>query len=488
MDVAQHRAVAPRGAAAGPPAGPPMRPREAALRRSSGARLRAGNAVRLLRNGREAYGEWLTEIATARRWVHLENYIFRDDHVGRLFADVLCERAEAGVRVRVLVDWYGSYDVPGSFWEGMRARGVDVRLVNRFSPARPLGVFRRDHRKTLGVDGRYASAGGICIADEWLERSPDTGLPYRDTSLGLRGPAVADVERAFAGVWDLNGAPLPPEERPDAAEIPPAGDTPVRVVVQEPGRLRVLRLLQLLAAGVEERIWLADAYFLSVPSLNQSLISAAQDGIDVRVLTPGTLDVPVVGPLARTGYTALLEAGVRIWEYRGLMMHAKTSVVDGWSGRVGSTNMNVTGLLTNWELDLVVEDAGFGAAMEAMFLEDLADARPVLLRPGGRLSPPPPPREGLRPPGSRRGRSRDTGARAVAAAASSGTAALSGEALDRNERRVVGTIGAGLALVAAAGARHPRLLAWPLAVVSGLLGSAGVRRALRSAPADPGRG
>ncbi|HEU0076994.1 MAG TPA: phospholipase D-like domain-containing protein, partial [Longimicrobiaceae bacterium] len=279
---------------------PPRDPRglEAALRRASGARLHHGNSVGLLRNGREAYEEWLTEIATARRWVHLENYIFHEDHVGRAFAEALCERAAAGVDVRVLVDWYGSYGVPGSFWDRMRSAGVEVRVVNPPSPARPLAVFRRDHRKTLCVDGRYASAGGMCIADEWLERAPGTGLPYRDTSLGIRGPAVADVERGFAGVWELNGPPLPARERPAAAAILPAGDTAVRVVVQEPGRLRVLRLLELLAVGVEERLWIADAYFLSVPSLHQALIAAALDGVDVRLLTPGTLDVPLVAPLA----------------------------------------------------------------------------------------------------------------------------------------------------------------------------------------------
>lgn len=472
------------GSTTGLPAREP-RHLDVALRRVSGARLHAGNSVHLLRDGREAYVEWLAEIAAARRWVHLENYIFRDDRVGGLFAEVLCERAAAGVPVRVLVDWYGSYGVPGAFWERLRSAGVEVRLVNPPSLVRPLAAFRRDHRKTLCVDGRYASAGGICIADEWLERSPETGLPYRDTAVALRGPAVADVERAFAGVWDQNGGALPRGERPDASGIAPAGDTPVRVVVQEPGRLRVLRLLEFLAAGVRERFWIADAYFLSVPSLHQALIAAALDGIDVRVLTPGTLDVPVVGPLARTGYAPLLEAGVRIWEYRGLMMHAKTSVADGWSSRVGSTNMNITGLMTNWELDLIVEDAGFGAGMEAMFEEDLADARPVLLRRGGRLTPPP--GQALRAPGSRRGRTRDTGVRAAAAAASTGTAAITGEALGRNERRVAGTISAGLGVVAFAGARHPRVLAWPIAAVAGLLGSAGLRNVLRAAAAAPRR-
>jgi cardiolipin synthase A/B len=460
---------------------------EAALRRTSGAAVRAGNAVRLLRNGRATYEEWLTEIAGARRWVHLENYIFRDDHVGELFAEALCERASAGVAVRVLVDWFGSWGVAGSFWTRLRSAGVDLRLVNPPSLARPLAVIRRDHRKTLCVDGRYASAGGMCIAEDWLERSPKTGLPYRDTAIGIHGPAVADVERAFAGAWDQFGEPLPREERPEVADIPAAGDTAVRVVAQEPGRVRMLRLLGLLAAAAEERLWITDPYFLSVPTLHESLIAAARDGVDVRVLTPGTVDVPGVASLARTGYTSLLEAGVRIWEYGGPMMHAKTSVVDGWSSRVGSTNMNVTGLLTNWELDVIVEDRPFGARMEEMFEDDLAEARPVVLRPGGRLSPPPPRDRPRRHHAGGRERTRKTGVRAVAAAATTGGAVITGEALTRNERRVAATISGGLVAAAVAGARYPRLLAWPLAAAAGLLGTAGLRSLLRAAIAGPPR-
>jgi cardiolipin synthase A/B len=117
----------------------------------------------------------------------------------------------------------------------------------------------------VGVDGLYASLGGICIADGWLERSSETGLIYRDTAANLRGPAVADVERAFAGVWDLHGAPLPDEERPDVAGMEVAGEKAARVVIQEPGRARVLRTLEVLLAAADRRMWIADAYFLSAP-------------------------------------------------------------------------------------------------------------------------------------------------------------------------------------------------------------------------------
>ena len=254
-----------------------------------------------------------------------------------------------------------------------------MRAANPPALGEPLSIVRRDHRKLLAVDGTYASTGGVCIGDEWLRRSPETGLPYRDAAASVRGPAVADLERAFAGVWDQNGEPLPTEERPDAASIPMAGEAAVRVVIQEPGKARILRMLDFLLAEVEQRMWIADAYFLSVPSLTQTLMAAARDGVDVRILLPATNDLPWIGLLSRIGYPQLLENGVRIYEYGGLMMHAKTHVADGRWSRVGSTNLNVSSLLANWEVDLLAEDESFGAEMERMFEEDLANAREISL-------------------------------------------------------------------------------------------------------------
>ncbi len=168
--------------------------------------------------------------------------------------------------------------------------------------AAPLGVVRRDHRKLLAVDGTYASTGGVCISEGWLVTSPETGLPYRDTAVSVRGPAVADLERAFAGTWREVGKTLPNEQRPRAEHISAAGDEAVRVIVQEPRRMRTLRMLQLLTAGVERRLWITDAYFLSMPILTQSLMAAARDGVDVWVLVPATNDLAWIGALSRTGY------------------------------------------------------------------------------------------------------------------------------------------------------------------------------------------
>lgn len=447
------------------------------LMRTSGSPLRAGNRLALLRNGDATYADWLAAIVGARCWVHLENYIFRDDATGRRFAAALAERARAGVSVRVLYDWYGSWGVAPGFWNRMRQAGVEVRVINPPRATEPLGAFRRDHRKLLAVDGTYGSVGGVGIADPWLQRAPDTGLPYRDTCVAVAGPAVADIERAFAAVWDLNGGPLPDAERPAAEAIAPAGEIAARVVIQEPGKMRISRLLQVLAAGVEHRIWIADPYFLADPILREALIAAAQDGVDVRLLLPSTNDLRIVGVMSRASYRSLLEAGARIWEYRGPMMHAKTSVADGWCSRIGSTNLNLTGLMTNWEIDVVVEDEAFGAAMEEMFLADLADAQELVLE--GRAI-----HGGIARQRRMRTLARGSGPQVPGTVASLGSALAQGalsDALARHERNFYLVLG-GTALALAAGlARFPRALAWPLAAILGLAGATELARGYRIA-------
>ena len=448
---------------------------ERALTRTSGSPLRAGNRLVLLRNGDATYADWLDAIRGARRWIHFENYIFRNDEIGRQFAEALSERARAGVTVRVLYDWFGSLDVSRSFWNGMRAAGVDVRVINPPQFLDPLGVLRRDHRKLVAVDGRYGSVGGIGVADPWLQRAPDTGLPYRDTCVAVEGPAVADIERAFAAVWDLNGTMLPDDERPVAEDIVHRGDTPAHVVIQEPGKMRISRLLQVITASADQHIWIADAYFLADRILREALIAAALDGIDVRLLLPSTNDLRIVGAVSRASYRPLLEAGARIWEYRGPMMHAKTTIVDGWCARIGSTNLNFTGLLTNWEIDIVVQDPEFGVLMEDMFLDDLADAEELTL--DGRAI-----RGGNRSKRRMRSLARGSGAQVGSTVASLGGALAQGalsDVLARNERDLNAAMGAGSFVLAAILARFPKALAWPLSTVLALAGATWIARALR---------
>jgi cardiolipin synthase A/B len=455
---------------------------EGILGRVSDAPLREGNRLALLKNGPDTYDDWLAAIAGAKRWVHLDNYIFQNDAIGNRFAEALSAKAAEGVRVRVLHDWFGCMDVPRSFWRGMRDAGVEVKAVNPPASGPPLGAIRRDHRKLLVVDGEYASTGGVCIADGWMVRSKETGLPYRDTAVSVRGPVVADVNRAFTSLWGELVEELPDEERPDPGKIEAAGKTPARLVVQEPRRMRTLRMLEFLTAGVQERLWITDPYFLSMPILTQSLMATARDGVDVRVLTPATNDIAWIGRASRAGYRQFLEAGVRIFEHGGPMIHAKTLVADGWWSKVGSTNLNFSSLVANWEIDLVVEDTDFAQQMERLFEDDISNSREIRLEGSGR-------RQRVRP--DREVDTSDSGARAGVVGGGTGSGATisrvgttlvqKGAAPLRTHEHALAAAASGTLLGASlVGARFPRLVAWPLVTVGAFLGGLGVVRAARS--------
>ena len=166
---------------------------------------------------------------------------------------------------------------------------------------------------------------------------------------------------------------------PARESIPEEGDTPVRVIATEPNTVGLYRLEQLVAAGAREYLWLTDAYFVGTNMYVQALRAAAQDGVDVRLLVPSASDIPVVSALSRANYRALLEAGVRVFEWNGPMIHAKTSVVDGQWARVGSTNLNVASWMGNWELDVTIEDEGFAKQMEDMYCRDLEHSTEIVI-------------------------------------------------------------------------------------------------------------
>lgn len=347
-----------------------------AFSRAAGALLIPGNAVRLLRDAQENYPAWLQAIASARRHVHFESYIVHDDRQGRRFAEALIAKAREGVAVRVLYDWLGAtVNTSRAYWKRLRKAGIEVRAFNPLQVLSPLGWISRDHRKVLTVDGQLAYVTGLCVGDAWVG-DPEAGRePWRDTGIELRGPAVAEVERAFARAWATAGPPLPPDSAPVAA----AGTAPVRVIATEPSTGGVYRLDKLVAALARQRLWLTDAYFIGGSSYVQALIGAARDGVDVRLLVPGASDLPVVRAMSRAGYRALLEGGIRVFEWNGTMLHAKTAVADGYWSRVGSTNLNPVSWLGNWELDVAVEDKPFAQQMEEMFLRDLDHSTEIVL-------------------------------------------------------------------------------------------------------------
>lgn len=343
---------------------------ERALARAGGARFIPGNAPRLLLDGPEAYPAMLDAIQGAESWIHFENYIIRDDATGRRFAEALAARARAGVAVRLLTDWLGSRGLGRRLSAELRAAGVELR---RFNPPRildVLGNLARDHRKLLVTDRGTAVIGGLCIGDEWAGDIPGGRQPWRDTAIQLDGPAAIALDEAFEMTWTLAGGRIPPGRH--GGELPAAGDAQVGVIIGEPRRARIQRVVELLAAGAVDRLWITDAYLVAPRSLFQALLDAAKGGVDVRLLVPGASDLPLIRNLTRIGYRALLQAGVRIFEWDGPMLHAKTIVVDGAWCRVGSSNLNSSSLMGNYELDVLLHDPALGSLLEAQFRRDMA--------------------------------------------------------------------------------------------------------------------
>lgn len=353
---------------------------EQAFSRAAGAPHAERNSVRILKDAGENYPAWIEAMQSARQSIHFENYIISDDEVGRRFADIMIDRAKDGVRVRVIYDWLGCLGKSsGSYWRRLREAGVEVRCFNPPRLYQPFGWLNRDHRKMIAVDGRIGFVTGLCVSSVW-EGDPGRSIePWRDTGIMITGPAVADIEQAFADVWATMGPPLPPDEVPDRSAIHPAGDVTLRVVASAPYTTGLFRLDQLIASVARESLWLTDAYFVGVAPYIQALASAARDGVDVRLLVPGTTDIPFLRAISRAGYQPLLEAGVRIFEWNGQMLHAKTAVADGRWARIGSTNLNISSWLGNYELDVAVEDASFARSMEEMYLEDLSRSTEIVL-------------------------------------------------------------------------------------------------------------
>jgi len=476
---------------------------EQAFSRAAGAPLLEGNKVDLLIDAKTNFDAWLAAIEGAQSLVLIENYIFRDDATGRAFRDALTGRAKDGVRVCVIRDWMGCLRQSGEgFWHALVAAGGEMRTYNPFHVTSPFGWLSRDHRKLLVVDNTVAFVGGICVSGTWLG-DPERGIdPWRDTAVGVRGPALRDLANAFADTWATLGTPLPDDVLALTDRCLPAGQVDLRVVATVPNTAGLYRLDQLIAAMARRSLWITDAYFVGVAPYVQALSAAARDGVDVRLLVPGTSDIPAVAAVSRAGYRPLLEAGVRVFEWNGSMLHAKTAVADCRWARVGSSNLNLASWIGNCELDLAIEDETFAHAMEAQYANDLDQATEIVLKlprrlrkttigeetpespaaaeaadatqPGDTAAATPPPasaRVGPPYPRARGGSSGRAAAGAIRIANSVGAAIANRRVLGQSESVPLLIAGVLLLLAAVAGILWPRVVAWPLAALALWIGA-----------------
>jgi cardiolipin synthase len=447
---------------------------ERAFARATGALSITGNDIRLLLDSRENYPAWLDAIKSARHSIRFETYILADDSAGQLFTDALVERARAGVDVFALFDWMGSHSAKRLF-NLLRAAGAEVRVFNPPTLADPLGWITRNHRKTITVDSRIGFVSGLCISDKWNGNPEKQMQPWRDTGIEIVGPAVADIARAFDDVWRTCGDdddPLPAIQ----PMAPPAGGIAARIVEGVPNHTGTYRLDLVIASLARRYLWLTDAYFVGTSAYVQALAAAATDGVDVRLLVPGASDIPALRPLSRAGYRGLIEAGVRVYEWNGTMLHAKSAVADDYWSRIGSTNLNLASWMGNYELDVSIENADFATRMAAQYKEDLKGATEIVLNRRLKVRD-----VGATTTDVRRAHSGSAG-RAAAGAVSVGS--VLGAALT-NRRRLAPAESSVLLYMALAVLAisalviwRPSILGWPLAVIGLWLGGAWLYKAI----------
>ena len=348
------------------------------LSRRASAPLRPVEATRVLRDGEEAFPVMLDLIRGAKTSVWFENFIFAGDATGRRFARALGEAARRGIEVRVLYDPVGTMMVKGgSIASALKAERVPARAFHPVSLLAPWTWPRlrhRDHRKTLIIDGHTAVVGGLCISDNWAAHA-DGGHNWRDTALLVRGAIASDVGVAFEAMWrraEMENVPVPAlfSESPPCA---PCG----MVVADQPGAHHVASIYLWLAANAQRSLEITDAYLVTPEPVVAALEAAARRGVEVKFLLPGNNNHPFAAASARRRYARLLAAGARIYEWRGMMVHAKTAVADGEITLVGSSNLDPLSMTRNYELNLLVADVGTGETMREMFRRDLHGAREI---------------------------------------------------------------------------------------------------------------
>ena len=347
--------------------------------RSGGASLVHGNRVRYLQDSRENFPAWMDALAEAREFICIEMYIISADRFGKKIREMLLNRLADGVAVYFLYDLFGSLPAQlRRFFVPLRAAGAQVKAYNAPTLTGGIGMLSRNHRKSIIVDGKIAFVSGLCMSARW-EGDTERGItPWRDSGLMIEGAAVAEILAAFKDSWTASGKTLP--DNVCAASLAVGDDeVALRVVATTPRDANMIRLDLSAISMARETVWLTDAYFMPSRMYVQALINAAQDGVDVRILVPRTSDVRWIGMVSRTQYRALLEAGVRVFEWNGSMIHAKTAIVDGLWARVGSTNLNFSSWFANRELDIVLEGNQAVHELEKHFLWDLSQSTEVVL-------------------------------------------------------------------------------------------------------------
>jgi len=356
-----------------------------------GSPLVVGNKVTLLEDGPETFEAMFAAIGAAKDHINMETYILDDDEVGRRFSDALIEKQTQGVQVNLIYDSVGTLRTPREFFKRLSDGGINLLEYNPVNPLKlkkGWDVNQRDHRKLLVVDGEVAFLGGINISSVYSsgsfgKRSSNqhrSELPWRDTHFQVEGPVVAELQKLFMDTWaKQRGVPLAPRNYFPA--LTAEGKEVVRAIGSSPDKGYSLIHATLISAigSAETTVHLTNAYFVPDPQLIAALKDAARRGVDVKIILPSHTDSGLVFHAGRSYYDDLLSKGVKIYERRAALLHAKTAVIDGVWSTIGSTNLDWRSFLHNDEINAVVLGPDFGAQMEAMFEQDLAESDAIML-------------------------------------------------------------------------------------------------------------
>jgi cardiolipin synthase len=357
----------------------------------SGSPLIKGNKVRLLIDGPATYTAMFRAVENAKDHINIETFIFEDiiegGETGRSFADLLLQKQSEGVQVNLMYDSVGSLGTPADLFKRLRDGGIQVLEFNPINPLTAHGRWRithRDHRKVLIVDGKIVITGGINISRVYssglsgAEQEGKTQLPWRDTDVQIEGPAVAEFQQLFLDSWQRQkGQEL--LKRNYFPKLEEAGNDLLQVAGSTPGQMNRINFIMYVSAitFAENTIHLTNAYFVPDGQTVKALTEAARHSVDVKIILPSMSDSPLAFYAGKYYYSDLLKSGVKLYERRNVILHAKTAVIDGVWSTVGSTNMDFWSFLNNDEVNAEILSREFAVEMEKMFANDIAESEQI---------------------------------------------------------------------------------------------------------------
>ena len=348
----------------------------------TGTTVVGGNRIEILLNGAEIFPAKLALIRGARRTINYAQYVFEDGEPAEDVAAALAERCRAGIKVNVLLDAVGALAIPGALREEMSSAGC---RVESYRPLSPLTIDRlnyRNHRRILVVDGLVGVTGGSGTSGKWSGDGRQEGH-WRDTDVLVEGPVIEQLQGAFAENWlEATGVAIGGPEYFPRRRLDSKGLVDAQVVRSSPagGSTAMYTMFLLALASARHSIHITNPYFVPDEKMTNTLLAAANRGVEVVLIIPGAIDHNLVRQASRSGLGRLLKTGVQIYEYRPALLHAKTMVIDGIWSTVGSTNLDYRSFALNEELNVAIYDVGTAQRLEKIFADDLANSKRVLYK------------------------------------------------------------------------------------------------------------